>query len=108
MLNAKEHSAVQEFKARIVEGLSDKILSIKLFGSKARGDETPESDIDLFVLVSERDMQVEDIIWDAAYEVNLKYDVFISTRIVPLAVLKDPVWSSTPFIRNVEKEGVPV
>lgn len=106
MLTRQENAAVAEFKSNITSALGDKIISIKLFGSKARGDETPESDIDLLVEVNERTGRVEDAVYDAAFEANLKYGVFISARIIPSKVLEDPVWSITPFLKNIRREGV--
>jgi hypothetical protein len=51
---------------------------------------------------------VESLILDKAFEIDLKHDVYISPRIVSASVLKDPVWKITPFIKNIERDGVPV
>jgi len=102
----KDRDAVQEFCESIRKRLGKTVRTIKLFGSKATGKDTPGSDIDLFIVVSEKTPEVEDLILNAAFELDLKYDVYISPRIVSQSVLKDPLWKNTPFIRTVQREGV--
>lgn len=104
----KERAAVQEFCAAVREKLGSAVKEIKLFGSKVRGTDTPESDIDLFIVVSERTPEIEDTIIDLAFTADLKYDVYISPRVVAQSVLDHPVWKTTAFIRQVEREGVPL
>jgi uncharacterized protein len=102
----KDRAAVQEFCAAVREKLGAVVKEIRLFGSKATGMDTPESDIDLFIVVSERTPQIEDTILDLAFNADLKYDVYISPRVVAQSVLDDPVWKTTAFIKKVEHEGV--
>jgi len=101
----KDKLAVEEFCSRVREGLDNDILAIKLFGSKLTDTDTPESDIDLFIVVREKTAEVENRILDIAFELDLKHDVYLSPRIVAESVLKHPVWRNTPFIRHVEHGG---
>jgi len=34
--------------------------------------------------------------------------VYLSPRIIPTAVMSDPVWRLTGFVQAVEREGVPL
>ncbi len=43
-------------------------------------------------------MDVEDKVLDIAFEMNLKYEVYISPRVIDRATLNDPVWRITPFV----------
>ena len=49
-LTDAEHAAVQQFVERVHESLGDDLEAIWLYGSKARGDATETSDVDLLVL----------------------------------------------------------
>lgn len=79
-----------------------------MFGSKATGRDTPDSDIDVLVVVNEASAAVEDRILDIAFDVNLAHDVYISPRVIGRAVFDDPVWRITPFIQALEREGIPL
>lgn len=102
--------ALAEFVARLRAALPANVLDVRLFGSEARGDATPDSDIDVLVVV-QPDAQrtaLEDRIVDIAFDVNLQFDVFISPFVLTPEILNHPVWRETPFIEAVLKEGVPV
>ena len=103
-----EQQAVREFAAKARELLGERLLGLKLFGSKARGDDTPESDIDVLVEVDQATAAIEDTVLDIAFAVNLAHDVYISPRVIERAVFEHPVWSITPFIRSVVEQGVPL
>jgi len=49
---------VRDFVSKTEEILGDQLISIVLVGSFARGDETPSSAVDLFVLVSDIDNDI--------------------------------------------------
>lgn len=100
--------AAAEFAAKVRERLGRHLLALKLFGSKARGEDTAESDIDILVEVDQATRAVEDAVIDLAFEVNLARDVYISPRVIERAVFEDPVWAATPFIRSLQREGVPL
>lgn len=102
----KDRLAVEEFCKEIRKKWGKTIIAIKLFGSKATDKDAPGSDIDLFIVVSRKNREIEDTILDIAFTLDLKYDVYISPRIVPQSVLKDPLWKITPFIKDVEAKGV--
>lgn len=95
------------FVERLRHALPANVLDVRLFGSEARGAATPESDIDVLVVVqpdTDR-VRLEDRIIDIAFDVNLHFGVYVSPRVVTLGILNDPVWGETPFIRNVARES---
>ncbi len=102
----KDRIAVGEFCAEVRNKLGKTVKWIRLFGSKVSDRDTPASDIDLFIVVTEKTPEIEDTIMNIAFEIDLRHDVYISPRIVSLSVLKNPVWKITPFIRNIKREGV--
>lgn len=78
-----------------------------LFGSEARGEARPESDIDLLILVDGEKMSLEqeEAITLPLYELELKTGVVIS----PIVMLRK-LWENrpfkTPFYINIVNEGV--
>ena len=60
--------------------LGPKLLDLRLFGSEARGDARPDSDLDVLVVVqpdAER-VVLEDRVIDIAFDVNLEFGLYIS------------------------------
>lgn len=78
-----------------------------LYGSEARGDARPDSDIDLLVLVDTDKLSYsdKDRIIAPFYDIELETGIVISTMIMPR---KD--WENRPFLTpfqyNVNKEGI--
>ena len=100
--------ATGEFVRRLRRDLPANIVDLRLFGSDARGQASPESDIDVLVVVqpdAER-VALETRIVDIAFDVNLEFNVFISPSVVTPAILNHPVWRESPFIETVLREGV--
>lgn len=105
-LKAQDANALRDFAQEVRALLGPQLIELKLFGSKVRGEDLPNSDIDVAVIVKESSPKLRDQVLDAAFEVNLAHDVYISPRVIGQAVLEDPVWRITPFLEAVEKEGV--
>lgn len=76
-----------------------------LYGSEARGDARPDSDIDLLILIDKDKVKLEDQ-KQIAYPL---YDIEIETGVLinPLIYSKR-LWGKlvTPFYENVMREGV--
>ncbi|MBI3401139.1 MAG: nucleotidyltransferase domain-containing protein [Acidobacteria bacterium] len=81
---------------------------MRLFGSEARGEATPESDLDVLIVVQPDTARValEDRVIDIAFDVNLEFGVYISPRVVTNEILNHPVWGATPFVKKVARESI--
>ncbi|TAN44704.1 MAG: nucleotidyltransferase domain-containing protein [Nitrospirae bacterium] len=103
-MQKKDLEIVEKFKALVSERI--KIHELRVFGSRARGDAEPDSDLDLLVVVESLDHSTERYISDCAWEAGFPEDVVV----VPIAVSMDKVKNSplkeSVFIKNVYKEGV--
>lgn len=67
------------------------VFRIVLFGSRARGDADPDSDMDVFVLVDALTGELEDYISECAWEAGFKHGIVI----VPVIFLRND-WENGP------------
>ena len=107
-MKSKDAEALREFLDRLRQVLAINLIEVKLFGSKATGKDQRDSDIDVLVAVENGGVEIEDQVLKIAFDVNLKHDVYVSPRVIDRATLADPVWSITPFLKAIAKEGIPL
>ncbi|MFP4280382.1 MAG: nucleotidyltransferase domain-containing protein [Halochromatium sp.] len=93
-----------EFADGLRARLGDRFAGLWLYGSQARGDAGPESDIDLILSLRgmERPGQEIDRILDLLAELNIKYQVLISVLPLEEGALET---SQGAFWHNVRREG---
>ena len=97
-----------DFSEEVKKILGKSLRKIILYGSYARGDYTENSDIDLMILTTLTDEEIERIeekIYDLAFDFLMDYGVGISV------VIKNEeqfnYWlGALPFYNNVQREGV--
>lgn len=101
-----EQAALQEFVDGVRKVIPDKIISIVLYGSVARGDATNESDVDIAIIIKDKlDSNTEDALSDIIVDLNLKYDIVFSVIDIQNEELQK--WGNVlPFFKNVAKDGV--
>lgn len=78
-----------------------------LFGSEARGDARPDSDIDLLILVDKDRVSLSDesYITDDLYNIEFETGVMINPKVITRKQW-DLAGKFTLFYQNVMKEGV--
>ncbi len=91
----------KQFK-QIVEKKYD-LLDMKLFGSSARGDYSKSSDIDIMVKLPTVNREIEEALFDIAYELELEHDCLID-----VIVLSEDMENNIPLYQNIEKEGIAI
>mgnify|MGYP000755577806 CR=1 FL=1 len=98
--------ALQELVDGILTIFDTRVIRIVLYGSYARGTNTPESDVDIALLLAgSLDKETEDRLSDLIVDLNLKYDKVFSVIDIDYSVFQK--WEEiTPFYKNVNKEGV--
>ena len=69
-LRGRDAAAVQEFVSRVRASLGDNVVELRLFGSKATGRATPESEIDILLLVNGATVALEDEVLAVAFDVK--------------------------------------
>ncbi len=98
--------------ARFIKMLTDiksKLSAIYLFGSRARGDERPDSDYDLLLVVKPNFLRSDKThLYDKVMDVLLETGRLISCKIFKEREFKRLCQMQTPFMKNVLKEGVKI
>jgi predicted nucleotidyltransferase len=104
MMALCDRQTALEFKRRAA-GLVP-IVQFCAFGSRARGDATTGSDLDLFLVVDHIDAGLRERISEIAWEVGFENDMVLSTFVVTVEQLEHGPLGVSPIIRQIEKEGV--
>lgn len=104
-LTANERQAIEAAAATLRARFP--VTDIVLYGSKARGDSDPESDIDLLVLTSRPlDEEEQSGMWSHLHEISMRFGVLLSPLTVDARSWREGVHSVLPIHAEVEREGV--
>ncbi len=99
---------LQNLTKDIVEVMGESVEKIILYGSYARGDFQPQSDIDIMILTSLEDIaikSIEDRIYDIAFEYEMSDGLMISMHIKNIEQFN--YWlGALPYYDNIEREGI--
>jgi len=105
-LTEAEQQALARFKCALQSLLGDNLLSLRLFGSRVRGEGTEESDLDVLVVLQKKDRAVCRRIIEESLEVDLAYSTNLGPTILSAEEYGQNQEYGTPFYRNVERESV--
>lgn len=105
-LQPHEQAALSECVSRLRQALGKQLIGVWLFGSKARGDFGPDSDIDLLIVIPELDWFLWDEIRLTAARVSLEYDVLLNTHILDQSRWRAQMHYRDTLWREVQRDGV--
>lgn len=94
---------VTELKQRVTAKYP--VLEMRLFGFVARGEDTPDSDIDIFVRLPTVTRHIEEDLFDTAYDIELKYNCLIDMIILADNMLRRYA-EQVPIYQNIAREGI--
>ncbi len=104
-LTPRERLALSKILKHLNNVCGSELASVILYGSKARGDLSDDSDIDILVLVRDRNRidryQIYDYLLDddVDYDLNFSFNIYGVDEFQRLASLK------APFAMNVARDG---
>lgn len=106
-LSANEKKALVAAKELLVARFP--VEQVILFGSKARGDDDEESDIDLLLLTPKPiDWRERQEIVSALFDVGMQFDVIFSIMVVPSREWREGLHTVLPIHDEIDRDGVPL
>lgn len=105
-LNQGERQALSILVQALAETLKDNLMRVIIYGSKARGDQRPDSDTDILVIVKRISKEQRNKIYDNLLDIELEYDTRISLAIYTEEEYQVNQRMKSFFIENVQKEGI--
>jgi len=105
-MNTTEQNVIKAFRQLLARKLQ--VDQLVLFGSRARGDAAPDSDMDILVIIDTPTEDIEEYISSCAWEAGFEHGMVI----VPVVYSKKE-WESgidrvSLLARAIEMEGVPL
>ncbi len=104
----QDQAALRLFQERVRVRLPGVEPHFVLFGSKARGDDRVDSDVDVLVIVPRDDLSTRDAVYAASVDVSLACDAVVSPKVRSREAFARMRTSPAPFAREVTRDGVPL
>jgi len=82
------------------------LLDLKIYGSKAKGLDTPDSDLDVMVVLKNLTPLIESEIDDLIFEINIENDCLITAIFFDQEELEVGPLSESPIYRKISQEGI--
>jgi len=102
-MNKPIEKILEELKERISQVVE--IKDMRLFGSRARGDFSIDSDMDVFIEVSEINKDLKERLADIGWEIGLENEIYISLLIFTENELKNTPLKASSIVQNIMQEG---
>ena len=83
-------------------------IDFRLFGSRARGDADDYSDMDIFMEFETVDRDLRSRVKNATWEMTMESGIVVTTLLFSRHEIEDSPLRSSPIIRVIMEEGVPV
>ena len=103
-MNKKDIIIVNQFKQLVSQRV--KVIEVKAFGSRARGDCATDSDLDVFVVVDYLNHEIEKYISDCAWEAGFPEDIIVIPTTITQSALLNTAIRKSVFIKNIYNEGI--
>ena len=103
--NKQLSNLLNELKSSLVNLYGDRLFSLILFGSQARGEATPDSDIDVMAVLNDPVNVAEEIyrMSDIGWHFMNEYGELVSIIPTAKSAFLD---SAISFVRVVKREGI--
>ena len=105
-LTPNEQRALEELRTSLSGWLRPHCVRMILFGSKVRGDDDEESDLDVALIVNRLDRALKRQIFDLVADIELKHDVVIGSWVVSSEEFQDLRSRERRIALDIEQEGI--
>lgn len=99
---------IRQFASETKKILKDNVQAEYLFGSYANNKQTPESDVDILIIVHQATPDIQRRLSGIASNYSLKYNLYISPIVQDIASWEKNQRCSTLFYQDVTRSGIPL
>jgi len=105
-MNKNQREALSRYLEILRQEYKDQISKVILFGSLARGESDPESDIDLLIVITNGDQKLKDEISMACFDIILETNVILSPLVMDRETYEWHKNYRDPLYNNIQKDGL--
>ncbi len=105
-LNENQKEALSRYLAILRLKYKKQISEVILFGSVARGNPDPESDIDLLVVTANGNQKLKDEISMACFDIILETEVILSPLVMDKVTYEWHRNYRDPLYNNIQRDGI--
>lgn len=99
-----DYKMLRDLKHKLAQKV--KLLDLRLFGSRARGDADEFSDYDVFIEIETLDKETKEAVKTITWSVGMENSAVISPLIFSRLELTDSPLRHSPIVENIMKEGI--
>jgi len=103
-MSPNEKKALNALRRALLANYS--LLDLRLFGSKAKGTDSHDSDLDVMIVLEDYSPSIESEIDDLIFEINLKYNCFITAIFFSRKELESGPLDESPIYKKILQEGI--
>lgn len=107
-LSPAERAAVDELVVAARARLGSELRDVRLFGSRARGEGTADSDVDVALVVTAAGRARRYEIYDLAFDLGLHHGVALAPLVIEEGLLADLHRRERRLALDLEREGIPL
>lgn len=105
-LSDLDRLAAGQFADKLRQRFESQLVSIVVFGSRARGDADPDSDMDVLVVLDEASPATRKVVRYLAVEVWLMYGIYLSTRVWSADHWREVEEMQMLLYQNIRRDGI--
>lgn len=99
---------LHELKQKLPPKVRRQIVEMRCFGSYVRGDEQPDSDLDLLIVLREENEGIQELINETVYDTMWNHDFtpLLAVKIISELHYRELRKKNSFFYQNLQQEGV--
>ncbi|MFQ5612414.1 MAG: nucleotidyltransferase domain-containing protein [Anaerolineae bacterium] len=105
-LTTQEMNALNDYAIALQSHFADQLVDLLLFGSKARGDDQPDSDVDVIVVLQNPTTKALSYARALGFDILMAHQVFLSIRVMSRQQLQELARINSLFYRHLRQDGI--